>query len=137
MELKHTILLCALLLIGCEQEQWDDCITSAGPMRSEERIVGDFHTIDLDDRVDLVVIEERADRFPGLRGGQGQPVGPDARAERVSDGTPRCADDAQLVRSFSPVLPFMCRWISSPSWLSAEPAISPVRTRDHPRSLRA
>jgi Putative auto-transporter adhesin, head GIN domain len=59
MELRKLIPLSVLLLSGCQREQWDDCITSAGPMRDEERSVGDFHTIDLDDRVDLV-IEERA-----------------------------------------------------------------------------
>lgn len=59
MELRHAIPLCALLLLGCQREQWDDCITSAGSMRTEERVVGDFSTIDLDDRVDLV-IEERS-----------------------------------------------------------------------------
>ncbi len=48
-----------MLLLGCQREQMDDCITSAGSMRTEERITGDFHTIDLGDRVDLV-IEEHA-----------------------------------------------------------------------------
>ncbi|MBP7409310.1 MAG: DUF2807 domain-containing protein [Flavobacteriales bacterium] len=100
MELKHTILLSALLLIGCEQEQWDDCITSAGPTRNEERIVGDFHTIDLDDRVDLV-IEERADGSVSVEAGVnllGQIT------TEVSDGTLKVRNGMRCnwVRSFKP-----------------------------------
>lgn len=58
MELKWAIAFSVLVLTGCQREQWDDCITSAGPMRSEERIVGDFTTVDLRERIDLV-LEER------------------------------------------------------------------------------
>ncbi len=43
-----------LLLAGCQREQWDDCITSTGPQRSEERTVSQFHKVKLDDRIDLV-----------------------------------------------------------------------------------
>jgi len=60
MELKHLFAIgIVLLFAGCEQEQWDDCITSTGPMREEERLLAGFHTIDLDDRVDLL-LEPRA-----------------------------------------------------------------------------
>lgn len=43
------------LLCGCQREQWDDCITSTGPTASEQRAVGGYHGIDLDDRIDLVL----------------------------------------------------------------------------------
>jgi hypothetical protein len=83
MELKHLILFAALCLVGCQREQWDDCITSAGPLRSEVRTVGAFHTIDLDDRIDLV-LEERPSNTIAVEAGSnllGQ-----IRAE-VQDGT--------------------------------------------------
>ncbi len=100
MELKHAIPLCALLLLGCEREQWDDCITSAGPMRSEERAVGDFHTIDLSDRVDLV-IEERAFGTVSVEAGDnllGQII------TEVENGTLLVRNDmtCNWVRSFKP-----------------------------------
>ena len=100
MELKRAIPLFALLLLGCEREQWDDCITSAGSMRSEERIVGDFHTVDLDDRVDLV-IEERTFGSVSVEAGSnlmGQ------IATEVSDGTLKIRNEMRCnwVRSFKP-----------------------------------
>lgn len=53
---RPVIALCVgLLFAGCGKEQWDDCITSTGPMHNELRHVGDLHTIDLDDRVDVVL----------------------------------------------------------------------------------
>lgn len=56
----HSLLLVGVLLLsGCEKDQLDDCITSAGPMRIEARSIGDFHKVELHDRVDLV-LEERA-----------------------------------------------------------------------------
>lgn len=59
MELKRLIPLCALLLYGCQREQWDDCITSAGSLRQEERTLPGFHSVELDDRVD-VLLEPRS-----------------------------------------------------------------------------
>ena len=44
-----------LLLNGCGKEQWDDCITSTGPMRTEIRQLASFHMVDLEDRIDLVL----------------------------------------------------------------------------------
>ncbi|MCW5900522.1 MAG: DUF2807 domain-containing protein [Flavobacteriales bacterium] len=53
-----SILLLALLLVGCARENMDDCITSAGPMRVETRVVPDFHSIRLSGRVDLVITQD-------------------------------------------------------------------------------
>jgi hypothetical protein len=59
MRWSHTIVLLSLVLLaGCGKEQWDDCITSAGPIRTEERSIGTFSKVVLYDRVDLV-LEER------------------------------------------------------------------------------
>ncbi len=56
MALKRIIPLCALVLLsGCRKEQWDDCITSTGPQRSEERVLAGFHTVDVSDRIDVVL----------------------------------------------------------------------------------
>jgi hypothetical protein len=48
-------MLLLLLASGCAREQLDDCITSTGPQRTEVRYTGHFHTVDLDDRIDLVL----------------------------------------------------------------------------------
>lgn len=55
MVMKHWVVMMAVLLVGCEREQWDDCVTSTGPMRIEERSVPTFHSVDLDDRIDVVM----------------------------------------------------------------------------------
>lgn len=68
MELRAVIALCALLLLGCQQEQWDDCVTPAGPMRTEERMLSDFSSIDLGDRVDLL-FEQRPDNTVAVEAG--------------------------------------------------------------------
>lgn len=58
MELKRLLPFAFVLLWSCGKEQWDDCITSTGPQRTEERSVGTFGRVELNDRVDLV-LEER------------------------------------------------------------------------------
>jgi len=55
MELKHILPFFIVLLCGCQREQWDDCITSTGPDSQEVRTPGVFTTVDLDDRIDLVL----------------------------------------------------------------------------------
>ncbi|MBK6543360.1 MAG: DUF2807 domain-containing protein [Flavobacteriales bacterium] len=57
MELKHILPFMVLLLCACQREQWDDCITSTGPDSEEVRTPGVFTTVDLDDRIDLVLEE--------------------------------------------------------------------------------
>lgn len=55
MELRSgALFLVILLLTGCGKDQWDDCITSTGAIRQEERSVEGFHTVSLTDRIDLV-----------------------------------------------------------------------------------
>ncbi|MFN3875887.1 MAG: GIN domain-containing protein [Flavobacteriales bacterium] len=51
--------LLLIALAGCQRDQWDDCVTSTGSMRTEQRSVGGFSTIELSDRIDLL-LEERA-----------------------------------------------------------------------------
>ncbi|HRH38257.1 MAG TPA: DUF2807 domain-containing protein [Flavobacteriales bacterium] len=55
MELKHIIILGTFALAGCNREQLDDCVTSAGAMRTEERATGAITEVDLSDRIDLVI----------------------------------------------------------------------------------
>ena len=100
MELKLVIALSALLLVGCQRDQWDDCITSAGPMRSEERVVGDFTTVDLRDRIDLV-LEERNDGTIEVEAGRN--LLDQVRAE-VRDGVLYLENDnsCKWVRSYKP-----------------------------------
>lgn len=100
MELKQIIPLCALLLTGCEREQWNDCITSTGSTRTEDRTVGDFHTIDLDDRVDLV-LEERTSGSVSVEAGENLIA---QITTEVSDGTLKVRNEMRCnwVRSFKP-----------------------------------
>jgi hypothetical protein len=49
------LLLLVCMLSACKREQMDDCFTSTGSIRMEERSLEAFHGIDLDDRIDLVL----------------------------------------------------------------------------------
>ncbi|MEO8588775.1 MAG: head GIN domain-containing protein [Flavobacteriales bacterium] len=60
MELKRLIPLCVLLFAGCDKEQMDDCITSTGPMREEVRMLAGFHTVEMEDRLDLLLEQRTA-----------------------------------------------------------------------------
>lgn len=103
MGLKRTYLgsvLVVLLLTACGKEQWDDCVTSTGPMDREERYVGDLHAIDLDDRVD-VILEVREQGTVEVEAGRnllGQVI------TEVKDGVLRIRNDNRCnwVRSFKP-----------------------------------
>ncbi|MBK8500618.1 MAG: DUF2807 domain-containing protein [Flavobacteriales bacterium] len=99
MELKQLIPL-SILLFGCQPEQWNDCMTSTGSMSTQERIVGDFNTIDVGDRVDLV-LEERSSGSVSVEAGAnllGQIT------TEVSDGTLKVRNEMRCnwVRSFKP-----------------------------------
>lgn len=52
------LLLPAMLLCACAPEHMDDCFTSMGPQRTEQRSVGDFSAIHLSGRVDLVLHQD-------------------------------------------------------------------------------
>lgn len=98
MALKTGIVVMMLLLCGCQREQWDDCITSTGPTVEEERSVTAFHTIELDDRIDLELDPAIVGRV-AVTGGRnllGQ-----VRTE-VTDGVLRITNDntCNWVRSF-------------------------------------
>ena len=101
MELKRAIPFALLVLLAsCGKDQWDDCITSTGAVRQEERTVEGFHTVVLTDRVDLV-LEHRAGNSVGVETGLnliGQ-VGTEVRDSvlHVSNNN-RC----NWVRSFKP-----------------------------------
>ena len=60
MELKYTIVLGAFALFGCQREQLDDCMTSAGSMRTQVRTTGIITAVDLNDRIDLVIESREA-----------------------------------------------------------------------------
>ncbi|MBX2980593.1 MAG: DUF2807 domain-containing protein [Flavobacteriales bacterium] len=66
---RLAIALMPLLLVACTKEQLDDCITSAGPMRTEERSLGAFQAIELNDRVDLLM-EQRASGSVAVEAGR-------------------------------------------------------------------
>lgn len=100
MELRHAIPLALLLLTACEREQMNDCVTSTGPLRTEERSVGSFTAIELNDRIDLV-IEPRATGTVAVDAGRnllGQLV------TEVKDGVLVIRNDMKCnwVRSFKP-----------------------------------
>lgn len=97
--MKRLIAVLLPLVFACGKDQWDDCITSTGPMQEEERTVEAFHTVLLQDRVDLL-LEERGASI-AVQGGSnllGQ-----VRTE-VVDGVLRIRDEnrCRWVRSFKP-----------------------------------
>ena len=100
MELRHFIPLVALLLFGCQREQWDDCITSAGSMRQEERTLSGFHTVELDDRVDLL-LEARTTNEVGVEAGLNL-IGQVVTEVRDSVLYVRNENRCNWVRSFKP-----------------------------------
>ncbi|HEY0977919.1 MAG TPA: head GIN domain-containing protein [Flavobacteriales bacterium] len=99
MELKRLLPFTFVLLWSCQKDQWDDCITSTGPMRTEVRSVGFFDRIDLNDRVDLVL--EQGDGSIRVEAGRnllGQVV------TEVRDGVLYVSNENRCnwVRSFKP-----------------------------------
>ncbi len=94
------ILILLVALCGCKRDQWDDCITSTGPMRSEVRELGQFHEIDLDDRIDLI-FEERPSGTVQVEAGRN--LLHQVRTE-ISDGILmiRNGNRCNWVRSFKP-----------------------------------
>lgn len=100
MELKRLFPLLLFALAGCQREQWDDCITSTGPMRMEERAIAAFTAIDLSDRVDLV-LEDRAPGSIAVEAGRNLL---DQVITEVKDGTLRIRSvmTCNWVRSFKP-----------------------------------
>lgn len=102
MELRRLLPFLALALAGCARDQWDDCLTGTGPMRTEQRAMGAFEAIALHDRVDLV-LEERPAGTVAVEGG-GNLIG-QLRTE-VVDGELRVRNEnaCNWVRSFKPRL---------------------------------
>jgi hypothetical protein len=99
MELKWLLPLC-LLIAGCARDQWDDCFTSTGPMSREERTIGDFHTVDLSDRIDLVL--EARDEGPVVVVGGGELL--DQVVTEVDNGVLQVRNENRCnwVRSYVP-----------------------------------
>ncbi|MBK9176954.1 MAG: DUF2807 domain-containing protein [Flavobacteriales bacterium] len=100
MELRRLLPLLLIALAGCQREQWDDCITSTGPVSVDERAVGAFTAIDLSDRIDLV-LEDRAPGTIAVEAGRNLL---DQVTTEVKDGTLRIrsAMTCNWVRSFKP-----------------------------------
>ena len=101
-------LLVTALFAGCAREQWDDCITSTGPERTDERVTGDYDRIVLEDRIDLV-LEDRPTGSVTVTGGRnllGQVV------TEVHDGelTIRNDNRCNWVRSFKPRITVHASW---------------------------
>ncbi len=100
MALKHILLLGAIALVGCQREQWDDCVTGTGDQATEERNVGAFTAIELHDRIDLM-LEARAAGTIAVEGGENLLGQIDTE---VSEGTLRISSAMKCnwVRSFKP-----------------------------------
>ncbi|MBP6313033.1 MAG: head GIN domain-containing protein [Flavobacteriales bacterium] len=97
---KWLIVFGVVLIAGCQREQWDDCITSAGPEREEIRKMEPFTTIDLNDRIDLV-LEDRATNTIIVTAGRNLL---DQVSTEVRDGVLFIKNDNRCnwVRSFKP-----------------------------------
>lgn len=89
MVMRALSILFAILLVACQPEQWDDCVTSAGPTRQDTRVMDRFSRIELEDRVDLV-LEHTGSGALVVEGGAN--VLGQLRTE-VVDGTLRIRDD--------------------------------------------
>jgi len=100
MGLRVAIALGAVLLLGCQREQLDDCITSAGPMATQERALAEFSSIDLKDRVDLL-FEHRSSNTVAVEAGSSLL---DQVVTEVRDGTLYISNENRCnwVRSFKP-----------------------------------
>jgi hypothetical protein len=94
----------AILIIfffaGCRKEQLDDCITSTGPIRTEQRILTGFHSVDLSDRIDLV-LDHLAESTVEIEGGRNLL---DQIVTEVRDSVLYISNDNRCnwVRSFKP-----------------------------------
>lgn len=51
-------ILLMLAFTACRKEQWNDCFTGAGEVRTIERIIDDFHTLDISDAFDIILIQD-------------------------------------------------------------------------------
>lgn len=100
MVMRRVLPLLMVLLAACEAEQWDDCVTSTGPPREEERAVGPFHRVVLEDRVDLVLEDRMAGTVNVVAGGNLL----DQVVTEVEGGTltVRNENRCNWVRSFKP-----------------------------------
>ncbi|MBK8341347.1 MAG: DUF2807 domain-containing protein [Flavobacteriales bacterium] len=89
-----------LLLCACQREQWDDCITSTGFDSEEVRTPGVFSTVDLDDRIDLV-LEKMESGTVAVEAGENLI---DQVSTNLRDGVLeiRNANKCNWVRSFKP-----------------------------------
>lgn len=47
-----------LTLTACRKEQWNDCFTGAGEERTIERIIDEFHVINISDAFDILLIQD-------------------------------------------------------------------------------
>ncbi|MEO8067136.1 MAG: head GIN domain-containing protein [Flavobacteriales bacterium] len=60
--MKQAIALLGLfLLVSCADDQWDDCVTSTGPTRTEVRDATPFHTLELASKIDVVLTQDTVD----------------------------------------------------------------------------
>ncbi|MBK8228080.1 MAG: DUF2807 domain-containing protein [Flavobacteriales bacterium] len=98
--MKRLLPFLFIVLASCQRDQWDDCVTSTGAVQVEGRAVPAFSSIEIDDRIDLV-LGSRATGSVAVEGGAnliGQVV------TEVKDGTLRIRNDMRCrwVRSFKP-----------------------------------
>jgi len=100
MVITRYIPLLALLLLGCERDQMDDCFTSTGALQQELRSVEPFTSIDLTDRVDLI-FEQRAANSIVVEAGEALLA---QVSTEVKDGTLHISNGntCNWVRSFKP-----------------------------------
>ncbi len=57
------LLMLLASLSGCDKAEWDDCLTSTGEVRMDERAIAPFTHIDISDNVDLVITPDTVDRL--------------------------------------------------------------------------
>ncbi len=81
--MKYALTCIAVLsLLSCADDQWDDCVTSAGPTRTEVRSASPFHTLELAGKIDVVLTQDSVDAI-SVEGGRNLL---DQVETRVSDG---------------------------------------------------
>jgi Putative auto-transporter adhesin, head GIN domain len=68
--MKYALTCIAVLaLLSCADDQWDDCVTSAGPLRTEVRSASPFHTLELAGKIDVILTQDSVDAI-SVEGGR-------------------------------------------------------------------
>ena len=58
-----SVVVALAITTGCQKERWDDCFTPVGSITMDERQVAGFTSIDIGDKINLVITPDQEDRL--------------------------------------------------------------------------